>query len=697
MKTFRFFWVIILGFMVITLSACGGGGGDSVSAIDQNETVLAPNAKALDTATTNNLSSVSADGLTINFSRSTPQLESLKTGDVILSGVTDAAPKGLLRKIVSTYKAADGSVQMITSPATLTEAFEELHLKGAVTSESSNTKAPKSTEKSLSTNIPKISVKDGITHLGLSGEYDSTLSSNFTFSPALDYEIDISKFTLKRFKLALRGPANYDLDGNLTVVGTYSFSPEMPLTDIPIFIATIPTGNPLINFTLEFIPSVGIDFSAERKLNTNFGFKYSCNITSGIEYNNGNLLPVKSYDNYSFDPYFNMDDTINFSIKPYFRGKIGFYINDIVGPYFDLRPYGMYKYIATPNPQVEKGFGITGNAGGELKVLVGTLASINVELFDIYYRWTSSPSSAPSTPTGFAVTSASSSQINLSWNAPSGTVTGYKVYKGGTLLKSITTTSTSDTGLSASTNYCYYVTAYNSAGESVQTSQLCATTQAPPSSAPSTPTGFAVTAASSSQINLSWNASPGAVTGYKVYKGGNYLKTVTTTSTSDTGLNASTNYCYYVTAYNSVGESVQTSQLCATTTGTALPGDTWTQKADFGGGGRWSAVGFSIGSKGYLGTGSNASLGRERDFWEYDPAANTWTQKADYIEGSVVGAVGFSIGSKGYIGTGWNYRGEYLKVFWEYDPAANTWTQKADFGGTGDMAPLVSPLGVRAT
>ena len=31
--------------------------------------------------------------------------------------------------------------------------------------------------------------------------------------------------------------------------------------------------------------------------------------------------------------------------------------------------------------------------------------------------------------------------------------------------------------------------------------------------------------------------------------------------------------------------------------------NTWTQKADFGGTARSSAVGFSIGSKGYIGTG----------------------------------------------------------------------------------------------
>jgi len=47
--------------------------------------------------------------------------------------------------------------------------------------------------------------------------------------------------------------------------------------------------------------------------------------------------------------------------------------------------------------------------------------------------------------------------------------------------------------------------------------------------------------------------------------------------------------------------------------------DTWTQKANFPGGyGRYGAVGFSIGGKGYMGTGYDFYLGHQRDLWEYD-------------------------------------------------------------------------------
>jgi hypothetical protein len=109
--------------------------------------------------------------------------------------------------------------------------------------------------------------------------------------------------------------------------------------------------------------------------------------------------------------------------------------------------------------------------------------------------------------------------------------------------------------------------------------------------------------------------------------------------------------------------------------------NTWNQKADFAGSGRFSAVGFSIGSKGYIGTGSDGSSNR-KDFWEYDPASDSWKQKADFGGAERDGAAGFVIGCKGYIGTGSAGDFSYdFNDFWEYDPVLNNWTQKADFGG----------------
>jgi len=107
----------------------------------------------------------------------------------------------------------------------------------------------------------------------------------------------------------------------------------------------------------------------------------------------------------------------------------------------------------------------------------------------------------------------------------------------------------------------------------------------------------------------------------------------------------------------------------------------WTQKADVGGTGRIGGVGFSIGDKGYIGTGIIASLAYSNDFWEFDSSANTWTQKADVGGPARVGATGFSIGGKGYIGTGAMGEFNLLNDFWEYDPSSNTWSEKDNFPG----------------
>ncbi len=117
----------------------------------------------------------------------------------------------------------------------------------------------------------------------------------------------------------------------------------------------------------------------------------------------------------------------------------------------------------------------------------------------------------------------------------------------------------------------------------------------------------------------------------------------------------------------------------------AVAADNWIKKANFGGIVRLSAVGFSIGSKGYIGTGYQSTLATlKKDFWEYDPALNIWTQKADFGGTARFEAVGFSISGKGYIGTGND--GSFTNDFWEYNPTTNAWTQKANFGGTSRYA-----------
>ncbi|MCH6256115.1 fibronectin type III domain-containing protein [Puniceicoccaceae bacterium K14] len=92
-------------------------------------------------------------------------------------------------------------------------------------------------------------------------------------------------------------------------------------------------------------------------------------------------------------------------------------------------------------------------------------------------------------------------------------------------------------------------------------------------STPNAPTSLSATTVSSSQINLSWTDNSNIETGFEIDRktgsGGTYSQIATpganTTSFSNTGLSASTNYVYRVRATNSNGDSSNSNEASATT------------------------------------------------------------------------------------------------------------------------------------
>ncbi len=97
-------------------------------------------------------------------------------------------------------------------------------------------------------------------------------------------------------------------------------------------------------------------------------------------------------------------------------------------------------------------------------------------------------SQAPSVPTNFSLVAGSSTQVDLSWGASTDNigVTGYSVYRGGSLLTTVSgsTLTYSDTSVVAGTSYSYSIDAFDLAGNhSSQTNTISITT--PPTQATS--------------------------------------------------------------------------------------------------------------------------------------------------------------------------------------------------------------------
>lgn len=183
-------------------------------------------------------------------------------------------------------------------------------------------------------------------------------------------------------------------------------------------------------------------------------------------------------------------------------------------------------------------------------------------------------------PTNVTATAASTTQINVSWTAVSGSYLtpfyGYNVYRGttpggesGTPLNGgtyITGTSFSDTTATPGTTYYYTVVAETRWSASVSSNEASALTPTAP------PTGLSATTASSTQVNLTWTAPSGIVSGYNVYRGTTSggesttplnITLITGTSFSDTTASPGITYYYTVVAVNAGGASGKSNEASA--------------------------------------------------------------------------------------------------------------------------------------
>ncbi|WP_394992273.1 kelch repeat-containing protein [Emticicia sp.] len=112
--------------------------------------------------------------------------------------------------------------------------------------------------------------------------------------------------------------------------------------------------------------------------------------------------------------------------------------------------------------------------------------------------------------------------------------------------------------------------------------------------------------------------------------------------------------------------------------------DKWTKKASFGGAARCRAFAFAIGGKGYVGGGEDNFLKKLEDFYEYDPTADKWARKGDFNKG-LSRAVGFSIGDFGYVSggiTGLNMGGS--NDYYKYDSKIDNWTLAGEMAAVDD-------------
>jgi subtilisin family serine protease/chitodextrinase len=170
----------------------------------------------------------------------------------------------------------------------------------------------------------------------------------------------------------------------------------------------------------------------------------------------------------------------------------------------------------------------------------------------------------PTVPSSFSAQAVGYSRVDMTWNASSDndSVKAYRILRNGVTLAETSALSYSDTTVNAGTTYRYKVVAIDNSGNlSSPSTEVAISIPLPPpppdTTPPSIPANVVVAQATSTKVNVGWNASTDnkGVVRYDVYRNGTFLASTTTTTYADGGLQIGATYSYQVKAFDAAGNA----------------------------------------------------------------------------------------------------------------------------------------------
>ncbi len=201
----------------------------------------------------------------------------------------------------------------------------------------------------------------------------------------------------------------------------------------------------------------------------------------------------------------------------------------------------------------------------------------------------------PTSPLGapdLTATSPDENTVQLDWVDNATEEAGFDVQRSSTgiggpyasliVIRGANTVAYTDNTVVSGVEYCYQVRAGRGPGDFGDFSnQSCVTPgDIAPTDPPAAPSGLTTVATSDQRIDLDWADNADNEDGFEIERalgtGGTFEQIdvvgANVTSYNSTGLTATTEYCYRVRAYNSIGDSAYTADSCATTDDEPPPG-----------------------------------------------------------------------------------------------------------------------------
>lgn len=408
---------------------------------------------------------------------------------------------------------------------------------------------------------------------------------DFSLRPDFDFHFSITR-GLTEFRALLESSSQSDLQFSIGAEVTLvekklSISPRIRLA--PVSIGPV-VFIPEINLT--FVYEVGVEGAIEPRL------EISSKTVGGVHYlkNNG-WRNIATHD-LDAKPTFAAEVKAKAYVQAGPMLSLSVLVYGVAGPEIGIQAFAGLETFAVIPPKENclwdyaAFVGAKGVFSGVIRLLSkelsyeATLFEVKNTLDDFTKGCSIDATEAPSAPSDLSISDLTKDSLKLNWSPATDTIgiKEYQVYRNDTLVSGNTVDIFYlDTRLTPATEYCYYLIAVDTSGNTSAASEtVCATTASVDITLPSTPENLQATPQSTTAIALTWDAAfdDVGVNAYLVLDSTNddanipdfIVQRTQDPHTVVTGLTPDTEYCYKVSAVDATGNvSSPSIEACATT------------------------------------------------------------------------------------------------------------------------------------
>ncbi|PCJ59989.1 MAG: hypothetical protein COA79_09285 [Planctomycetota bacterium] len=435
--------LILFIFLILLITNCGSGGGNSVGDIT-TPIIDAVDEARLDEPGAQVISEISDEyNVNINTLGNTKVVKAgtivelnETTGELSLSDSLDTVEIGaiivgneenpFLRKVVSSSTDSTGKLIMVTESAVLEDILQDGTLSLTI-----NPQWTQVTKKSSVSNKKYATASDGTVNLNnttlfnikmengsidwskstildvsyndepksddgnakfnvstnTSGVSAKILTGSFRFVPAATAEIDFGFLSVDSFETSFKGKVVYDIKVELSVskgVDLLNFKKSLIKFKHPIIIP----GTPPIYTELELDIAAGFNVEANVEGTFILGFNSQYDLETTMKYENEDWT-ITSNQSASFEPVATAEVTGVLKANIFLEPTVTFRFFKLAGPYISFKPYveaGIEEITGSDITDSGRFFlnaGVSGKVGINAKSFSRTLLDVNKEIFDI--------------------------------------------------------------------------------------------------------------------------------------------------------------------------------------------------------------------------------------------------------------------------------------------------------------------------